>query len=232
MSEQRVPIIGRDRMVSLRGLLTSWSEKRRRRRIFDEIYRANTWGDPESFSGPGSGVARASLFRPAFEALLREFQVRTLLDAPCGDFNWLGTFDLSLDHYIGVDIVPALIARNNARHDSKRRRFLVADIVNDRLPCADLILCRDGIVHFSDAEVFATLRNFKRTGSRWLLANTFIEHDNHPDIVTGAWRPLNLERAPFHLPPPVQTIDEQCFGLGGQYRDKRLALWCLASLPV
>ena len=203
-----------------------------RRRIFEAISRSNAWGGSESVSGPGSGVARASLFRPALETLLRELDVRTLLDAPCGDFNWLSTFKLSLDRYIGVDIVPALIASNNARHGAKQRRFYVADIVTDRFPRVDLILCRDGIVHFCDAELFATLRNFKRTGSRWLLTNTFIEHAANPDIATGSWRPVNLEQPPFNLPKPLRVIDEHCEGDGGRYRDKRLALWPLAQLPV
>lgn len=203
-----------------------------RRRIFEAIHRSNAWGGSESVSGPGSGVARASLFRPALEAMLRELDVRTLLDAPCGDYHWLGTFDLPLKRYIGVDIVPALVTHNRARHGSRRRCFFVADIVHDRLPRVDLILCRDALVHFCDAEIFATLRNFKRTGSRWLLTNTFIDHAPHPDIATGGWRPLNLEEPPFNLLPPARMIDEQCLGYGGQYRDKRLALWPLATLPV
>jgi hypothetical protein len=173
------------------------------------------------------------LFRAAFEALVRELSVRSLLDAPCGDVNWLSTFDLSLDRYIGVDIVPALTTHNRARFgDDGRRRFLTADMVRDRLPRVDLILCRDGLVHLCDADILATLRNFKRSGSDWLLANTFVNHGVQADGATGGWRPLNLELPPFNLPSPAQLIDERCLGYDGQYRDKRLALWPLASLPV
>jgi hypothetical protein len=226
----------------LRDLATWWRpdwsrfvrpdpETDRRRRIFAGIHQHNGWGDPESASGPGSNVARASLFRADLEALVRELGVRSLLDVPCGDFNWLGHFDLDLDRYIGVDILPALISHNRSKFGSRRRRFLVRDMVRDRLPRADLIFCRDGLVHFSNAEIFATLRNFKRSGSTWLLTNTFIARSDNQDIPTGGWQPLNLQAPPFWLPPPVHLVDEQCLGHGGGYRDKRLALWRLQELP-
>jgi hypothetical protein len=205
---------------------------RARRRIFEDILLRNDWGDSESVSGPGSNVARASLFRPDLEALIRELGARTLLDAPCGDFNWLSRFDLPIDCYFGVDIVPSLILRNRRRFRERHRRFIAADMVRDKLPRADLILCRDGLVHLSNTDVTATLKNFRRTGSRWLLTNTFISRVSNGDIPTGQWRPLNLEAPPFGLPPPVSMIDERCLGYDGQYRDKRLALWPLADLAV
>ena len=54
-----------------------------RRRIFEDIYRSNAWGDPESVSGPGSNVARASLFRPDLEAL----ELTELLSLSEADFR-------------------------------------------------------------------------------------------------------------------------------------------------
>ena len=203
-----------------------------RRIIFEDIYRRNVWGDAESASGPGSNAARAELFRPDFVTLVRELGIRTLLDAPCGDFNWLWRFDLPIERYTGVDIVPELISRNARRHELSRLHFLVRDIVCDQLPRADLILCRDGLVHLSDADIVATLQNFKRTGSTWLLTNTFVERADNQDIATGGWRPLNLQAPPFSLPPPARMIDEQCLGYGGLARDKRLALWRLTELPL
>ena len=206
-------------------------DRERRRQIFAGIFQHNGWGDIESASGPGSNVARASLFRADLEALVRDLGVGTLLDAPCGDFNWLSTFDLPLERYTGVDIVPALIARNRAAFGTRRRRFLLRDMVSDRLPRADLILCRDGLVHLTNAEIAATLENFRRTGAIWLLATTFVDRRENQDIATGGWQPLNLAAAPFCLPPPLRLIDEQCTGYGGAYRDKRLGLWRLTDMP-
>jgi hypothetical protein len=203
-----------------------------RRRIFEAICRDNVWGDPESVSGTGSGRARTALFRDDLVALVRALRIDTLLDAPCGDYNWLGHFDLPIEDYIGVDIVPGLIAANRAKPQAARSRFMVRDIVCDALPRADLILCRDGLVHLSNAEIFATLANFKRSRARWLLTNTFPAHLDNIDIPTGGWRTLNLQAAPFDFPPPACVIDEKCLGWGGVYRDKQLALWDFAVLPI
>src|ERR1041385_4069831 len=152
----------------------------RRRAEFTGVFEQNAWGDPESVSGPGSNVARASLFRADVEALVRSLKPRTLLDVPCGDFNWLRHFDLGIERYIGIDIVPVLIARNRAKFGSRRHRFLVRDMVRDRLPRADLIFCRDGLVHLTHAEIFAALRNFKRSRSTWLLTGLLAQLKGTP----------------------------------------------------
>lgn len=200
------------------------------RAVFGDIYRRNLWGDTESVSGPGSTCARGADFMPELIALLRKLETRTLLDAPCGDFNWIAEAADSVDRYIGLDVVQELIERN-LHHVTDRRSFALADITRDDLPAADVILCRDCLVHFSIEDVWRTLANLRRSGSRYLLTTTFIERDTNSSIRTGSWQPLNLQAAPFHFPIPLELIDERCTHTGGIYRDKRLALWEVASLP-
>ena len=199
--------------------------------IFGEIYRRNEWGDGESVSGPGSTRARGAVISADVIALLRGLDAQVLLDAPCGDFNWVADVADSVPEYVGVDVVAALIDANVARHATARRRFLRADVSRDSLPAADVILCRDCLVHFSHRDVWTTLENFRRSGARWLLTTTFVSRASNAGIRTGAWQPLNLEAAPFRFPPPLALVDERCVHTGGIFRDKRLALWELASLP-
>jgi glycosyltransferase involved in cell wall biosynthesis/SAM-dependent methyltransferase len=202
------------------------------REVFGDIYRRNLWGNTESVSGPGSTRARGADFTPDLVALLRRLESRTLLDAPCGDFNWIAEAAGSVERYVGIDVVPELIEHNLRHHLTDRRSFARADITRDDLPAADVILCRDCLVHFSIQDVWNTLANFRRSGSRYLLTTTFIERDANGSIRTGSWQPLNLQAAPFHFPAPLELIDERCTHSGGSYRDKRLALWELASLPL
>jgi len=201
--------------------------RRALRRVFVQIYRARAWPGSESVSGPGSGVARTALIRADLQALLRELQVRSLLDAGCGDFNWMKETELPGCRYIGVDVVPELIARNRVRHGGAGREFRTADLTRDRLPAVDLIFCRDCLVHLSLDDALRALANFRRSGSRYLLATTFVERAENPDIATGDWRPLNLERPPFGLPAPLWSIDERVPVEHGPNPDKRLALWRL-----
>lgn len=201
--------------------------------IFTTIFRANAWGNGESVSGPGSTEARGADFRRELIALLDDRNVRSILDAPCGDFNWMRHMLAHRDLlYTGVDIVEALIARNATVHGTATRRFLCTDMARSELPAADLVICRDGLVHLSFADARAAIRNFRRTGSRYLLATTFVSRSRNRDVPTGGWRVLNLERAPFDFPAPLALIDERCTHSGGIYRDKRLGLWPLASLDA
>ena len=180
-------------------------------------------------SGPGSGLARTAGIREVLPGLLRELAVETLLDAGCGDFHWLQAAELPVD-YVGVDVVPELVAELRARHTGPRRRFVRADITRDRLPRADLVLCREVLMHFPDGEVLAAVSNLKRTRARWLLATTFAERPVNEPIDLGMWRPLNLEAPPFEFPPPVRTFEDVPLIERERYLDKRLALWELQGL--
>jgi hypothetical protein len=194
-----------------------------RRRVFERIYAENAWLCEESRSGPGSTLARTAQLREALPALLRELGVRSLLDAPCGDFHWMAEVPLPGVAYTGVDIVPALIEANRARFAAPGRAFAQADIVRDPLPYADAILCRECLVHLPLAAAVSTLANFRRSGARWLIATTFPGTRKNEEVATGWWRPLDLERPPFSLPPAIRHLNERL----PAWPDKALGVWAL-----
>ena len=112
----------------------------------------------ESASGRGSDLDNTETIRAALPALIREWGIRTMIDAPCGDFHWMSRLDLGLERYIGVDIVAELIELNRQKYRIEAvREFRVMDLVRDRLPAADLILCRDCLVHLSLPEACAEI---------------------------------------------------------------------------
>src|SRR5207245_3699197 len=95
-----------------------------RTRIFSTIYSDNLWGDTESRSGRGSSLTATKAVRRELPALLQQFDVNTLLDAPCGDFVWMLGIIPAVGKYIGVDIVPELIARNAAAYGNEQVSFM------------------------------------------------------------------------------------------------------------
>jgi hypothetical protein len=194
-------------------------------RVADELRAAGS----ESVSGPGSCLARTHALRRDLPALLRELDIQSLLDAPCGDFVWMQHVVDAVRDYTGVDIVPELVAQNRERHGSARRRFACADLTRDPLPRADLILCRDLLVHLTFAEARRVLDNFRRSGARYLLATTFPAHPDNREL-DDTWRTLDLTRPPFSFPTPLRLLDEQCSEAGGRYADKSLGLWRLGDL--
>jgi hypothetical protein len=200
-----------------------------RQDVFIEIYRTNKWR-AASRSGGGSGVAVTTPVREALQLLAPALGVRVLLDAPCGDHNWMRLVDLDLEAYIGVDIVPSVIEENQIKYEDSRRSFLVADIVADVLPASDLVLCRDCLVHLTDEDALATIHNIKASGARYLLATTFFAMDQNPAGSTGGWRPVNLQRPPFSFPRPLLLVPERTYNPAERYSDKSLGLWPLAAL--
>jgi SAM-dependent methyltransferase len=199
--------------------------------IFTRIFEQNTWGSAESRSGPGSTPARAADFIDDLVDLLRRLGARVLVDAGCGDFQWAGRIADVVERYVGIDVVADLIARHQADHADARRSFVCGDLATVDLPQADVILSRDTLVHLSFEDIGRVVRNFRRSGSRYLLTTTFVARGRNDDIATGDWRPIDLQAPPFDFPAPIETIDERCTHTGGMYRDKRLALWDLTTFP-
>jgi hypothetical protein len=202
--------------------------------VFTAIYRTNRWGSDETRSGTGSERARTQQVTRELSRLFRELSIRSVLDIPCGDFNWMQ--DVSLDgvRYSGYDIVAELISTNSARHGGPRRSFDVLDFTVDPVPArdlnADLILCRDALVHLSYQHIFAALKHFHDSGSRYLLTTSFLDTRANVDIGPGWWRPINMQLAPFNLPEPLRVLTDK--ESDDFYADKVLALWDLRALAL
>lgn len=203
----------------------------RRRRRFEAHYETNYWRDSASRSGPGSSLEQTAAIRRELPVLCRTLGIRSILDVPCGDFHWMRSVELDDVRYVGIDIVGPLIRANRGTFGGPGRQFLQDDIVRRVPPRADLVLCRDLLVHLPFADAMTALRHLKRSGSTWLLTTTFAARD-HNDELAGDWRTLNLEKPPFDFPPPTRLVNEDCTQEGGRYGDKSLGLWRLAELDV
>lgn len=190
------------------------------------------WGAATTVSGLGSEDAATAAVREALPALLDRIGAKSLLDAPCGAAGWIRDCARGVS-YTGIDIVPALIAANvaQAERGAFAGRFLVADMTRDVLPCADAVLCRDGLVHLSFDNIRRASGRIRASGARWLIATTFPDWEVNDDCEDGDWRALNLQRPPFSWPAPQELINERCTEAGGGWSDKSLGLWRLADLP-
>jgi glycosyltransferase involved in cell wall biosynthesis len=195
---------------------------------FEDIYKNNGFEGTESLSGGGSSLFQTRLIREKIPQLLEDLKVKHFLDVPCGDWNWMRHLDLSNVHYTGGDIVQSLIDSNNKTYGNEICKFEYLNIITGPLPKADLILCRDCLVHLSFIDGLAALEQFRNSGATWLLTTTFTERNSNIDLYEGnIWRPLNLEKAPYNLPQPEQYINEGCTEGDGLFGDKCLGLWRL-----
>lgn len=191
--------------------------------IFTEIYHKKAWGNGESVSGSGSSLEETKRLREALPEIIKNLNIKSILDIPCGDFNWMRHVDLTGIQYIGADIVPELIDEiYYLTADFNDVSFKILDVTKDKLPQVDLVICRDCLVHLSYQDAMNALANICASNSKYLLTTTFTLHHNE-DIETGGWRPLNLMDDPFNFPKPLLVLNEG--NPHPYYCDKAIALW-------
>jgi hypothetical protein len=114
---------------------------------------------------------------------------------------------LGVEQYIGADIVLPLI-QNNREVFGDRGEFFHVDLLRDRLPSADIICCRDCLVHLSFREIQLALQNIKRVSPKRFITTTFPYHKENADTVTLYWRALNMQLSPFNFPEPSHLIKD------------------------
>lgn len=193
-----------------------------REKLFTDFYKINQWSNKESASGPGSTIEYTENIRTEIPKLLKQFNINYILDAPCGDFNWFSRISDSLKiNYVGGDIVEPIITNNIQQFSNNLTKFVQLDVTKDKLPNADLWLCRDCLIHFSDKDIFSTLQNFFGSEIDYLLTTTYTESKTNKNIPTGSHRFLNLELPPFNFCNPILYIDDWIEG----HPIKRIGLW-------
>lgn len=197
---------------------------------FARIYATNLWSDPETRSGVGSTLDSTKVVRAELPNALRQLKARVLLDVPCGDFGWMQHTDLTGIKYIGGDIVPSIVEQNQRRYANESRHFMQLDLTRDSLPDADVLLCRDCLVHLSYANIRAVFANIARSNLGHVLMTSFPGRRDNYDVADGDWRALDFGAPPFSLPAPSLTILEECAEEEGSYADKSLAAWPVEAL--
>lgn len=136
----------------------------------------------ETTCGPGSTLVATRNVRDWLPGALERLGVRTLLDAPCGDRNWMRHVELPCA-YVGADNELAHIER--ARIDDADVRAL--DICADELPRCDAVLARDFFQHLSRASEARALENINRTGATYIIT-TCHGQSSAGDIADGGFR--------------------------------------------
>ena len=194
-----------------------------REHVFSKIYENNYWDGVSSISGPGSSFESTQAVRNSLPSLLAKLGAHSMLDIPCGDFQWMKDVPLGVEQYIGADIVLSLI-QNNREVFGERGEFFHLDLLRDRLPSADVIFCRDCLVHLSFREIHFALQNIKAAAPKYFVTTTFPYHKENLDTVTPYWRALNMQLIPFNFPEPAHLIKDFS---DGQRNDqgKYLGVW-------
>jgi hypothetical protein len=199
--------------------------------VFTDIYNKNLWGSVESISGSGSEIRQTKSVILSINQLIKDYKIASILDIPCGDFNWMKHVDLENVKYTGADIVEDLILLNNKKYSKGGViTFRNINLIDDLLPMSDLIIVRDCFIHFSFKDIQKSIQNIKNSGSKYLLTTSFVDCNENSDIITGSYRKINLLKLPFSFPEPLLIITENCTEDNGLNLDKSLLLWKIENI--
>jgi len=197
------------------------------RNLFRAYYLENHWRGTESRSGKGSSLDRGQFLAERIPLIMESLAIKSILDVPCGDMNWMSKFPLPKIDYIGVDIAPEIIVINKNKH-GRLGQFFCLDACHDPLPDADLVFCRDLLPHLSNDLIRKFLANVCQTKGAWLLCGRFLGQLGpkavNSDIGVGGFRAIDLCEPPFRLPPPTIMAPELI------HKWKTLALWPICEI--
>ncbi len=206
---------------------------------FKEAANKNYWSNADSLSGPGSNMEQTRIIRKAIPALLQKYSIKSVLDAPCGDMFWMKTILPELEssgiQYYGADIVEGLIEKHRSIYKNFNTLFHTIDLTKGTIPKVDLIFTRDCFIHLSYRNIYRVLRNYKLSGTHYLLTNTYNRPTRKNVNVDGFYlygRMLNLEKFPFYFSKPLEIIVEGCTENDGSNADKSLGLWEIEKLSL
>jgi hypothetical protein len=179
---------------------------------FTWIYKSNYWGNAESLSGTGSTLEYTENLRKELPKLITDFNIKSILDAPCGDFHWMKALLPTLNvNYIGADIVEDLVHLHNSNYKNNTIEFIKLNLITDNFPYADLMICRDCLFHLSYEDIQSVLTNFKNSEIPYILTTTHKINNlfQNKDIQTGDFRTIDLFSYPFNFPkkPLFRIVD-------------------------
>jgi len=184
--------------------------------------------------GPGSDsrIVKQTGTVPFINDIINKYQIKSINDCPCGLFeNWIYLVNLTGIEYRGYDINDTAIERN--KKNNPNLSFFEFDMVNDKLPYADLIICRDCLFHLSNNFVLNALENFRNSEAIYLLATEHSWLRTNGDLTKeelkreAGFRFINLEITPFNLGLPIEVHNERMSRYKKGAHDRQLALWKL-----
>jgi hypothetical protein len=192
---------------------------------FTEFYTTNKWGNKESKSGAGSTLAYTANLREKLPFLVREHGIKSMFDAPCGDFNWMKEvkFDDGFS-YTGGDIVADLIGHTSEKYSCPTRSFMRFDVVTDEFPKVDMWFCRDLLFHLPFKLGLAALENFARSQIKFAMITTHVNSGSFFNKDTdrpGPFRLMDLFSPPFNFPLPLARVRDYV----PPYPPREMCLW-------
>lgn len=181
------------------SLLTS-SGKNDAETVFTRHYDiGDEWGknnEGNGFSGSGSLVPLARPYMNFLQEFLKNNDIKSVVDAGCGDWTFSRYMDWSQGSYIGFDVVKSVIEKNQKYFGAPSVQFVHSNFIQEDLPAADLLICKDVLQHCTNEDILAFMPQCKKF-KHCLITNDIEPSEINIAISRGQWRPVDLTKPPF-----------------------------------
>ena len=188
---------------------------------FDEVYRGGMWKQGNAPSGVGSEGRMAERYVQLVLDYASAHNLRTAVDAGCGDFSIGSLLAGKFARYIAFDVSPLIIDINKRRYADLTREnvsFDVADMTSTTFPRADLILVRQVLQHLTNTQIERILKNLEASDWRRVLITEEV-YDPRSNDLPNLDLPSHTVRTRVSLGSGV-FVDEEPFNR----RAKRIAI--------
>lgn len=164
---------------------------------FSDIYINHKW---VRGSGRGSDKECTDKYRSLLYEILKEYNIKSIIDYGCGDWKMLSSFKFDENQtYVGYDIVELVIEANKRKFSSKNIKFYKINNSLDELFPADIIMIKDVFQHWNNRNILNFIKHILPKYKYSLITNTYNYTQNNKDIEIGKCRSLDLEDYPFNM---------------------------------
>lgn len=161
---------------------------------FTRIYDTNMWGNG---SGSGSSKKVCDSYIHFINNFIKEYNITSITDAGCGDWQSTRYFNLKNIQYDGYDVVESVIEGIKV-FENNHIDFHLYDGDFSKLKPADLLICKDVLMHLSFANIDRFINELNKFRFA-LITNTMKENIDNVNISNGDYRVLDLRKAPFDI---------------------------------
>lgn len=172
--------------------------------IFTSIYDNKIWGSNEEgcgTSGNGSLLETTKEYRSFLQNFLTKFQIHSVVDMGCGDWQFSRTMNWDGISYIGYDVVRSVIENNQKKFSAPNIIFIHGDASCLDLPQADLLICKDVLQHLPHEDIIQILSQCYKF--KYCLITNDVDpvtlSSLNDQITKGGYRTLDLSKPPFSL---------------------------------
>lgn len=163
----------------------------------------------KSASGPGSSREAASASLKLIDEVVVSYEVKSILDLGCGDWNWMNAAKWRQRPkiaYEGWEAHVGLVEYLVSSFGNERTKFFLRDANVHAFPSADLVICRDVLFHLPISTGVELAKRI-RAARALFISTSFPSIERNDDIVPNSQIPgwghylVNLDIEPFHFGP-------------------------------